>query len=76
MPIIYDNDFVPGFRFFPRELTNDRGWFFESKNTFLRFDFSNKSDGGNENTSMMHAICSCSFSPGKIGKPVYSSAKN
>ena len=24
---------------------------------------------------MIQAICSCSFSPGNIGKPVYSSAK-
>jgi len=30
---------------------------------------------GGPNTSMMQASCSCSFSPGKMGTPVKSSAR-
>ena len=47
----------------------------ESKNSFLRVLFSIKCFSGGPNTSMIQASCSCSFSPGKIGYPVKSSAR-
>jgi hypothetical protein len=40
------------------------------KKFFFRVDFSTIALSGKPMTSMMQASCSCSFSPGKIGKPV------
>lgn len=39
----------------------------ESKNSFLRVHFSTKCRSGGPKISMIHASCSCSFSPGKMG---------
>jgi hypothetical protein len=45
------------------------------KKSFLRELRLTNSLSGMPSTSMIQESCSCSFSPGKIGKPVYSSAK-
>jgi len=58
----------------PLEDTVNRGLPIESKNNFFRLLFSIKCFSGGPNTSMMQASCSCSFSPGKMGYPVYNSA--
>ena len=83
--------FVPGRRLRPLELTTARGVPFNSivvswqrrmpkiqdtpKNSFLRELLLTNSLSGTPRTSMMQDSCSCSFSPGKIGKPVYNSAR-
>lgn len=59
----------------PFEETVRRGLPRESKKSFFRVLFSIRCFSGGPNTSMMHASCSCSFSPGKMGSPVYNSAK-
>ena len=69
------NDFVPGLRFLPFEFVIQRGLPRESKNKRRLTALVTTSSGGSPMTSMMHASCSTSFSPGKIGKPVYSSAR-
>ena len=66
--------FEDGFRRRPFEETVSRGFPIESKNNFFRVLFSIKCFSGGPKTSMMHANCSCSFSPGNIGYPVYNSA--
>jgi hypothetical protein len=66
---------APGRCRLPLALTNGRGAQLASKNN-LRLDaFSTIYRSGTPKTSMMQASCSCSFSPGKIGTPVYSSAR-
>ena len=55
--------------------TVTRGLRDESKNSFLLDAFSIISRAGGPKISMIHASCSCSFSPGKMGYPVNSSAK-
>lgn len=45
------------------------------KNNFRRELFSIKCFSGTPRTSIMHANCSCSFSPGNMGKPVNISAR-
>lgn len=64
-----------GRRLRPLEDTVNLGLPMESKKSFFLVLFSIKCFSGGPNTSMMHASCSCSFSPGKMGTPVYSSAK-
>jgi len=66
--------FDEGRRLRPLEETVRRGFPTESKNNFLRVLFSIRCFSGGPKTSIMHASCSCSFSPGKIGTPVNSSA--
>jgi hypothetical protein len=51
----------------PFEETVTRGLPIESKNSFLRELFSMRCFSGGPKISIMHASCSCSFSPGKIG---------
>lgn len=67
--------FDDGRRRRPFEDTVSRGLPSESKKSFLRVLFSMRCFSGGPKTSMMHASCSCSFSPGNIGTPVNSSAK-
>lgn len=64
-----------GRRLRPLDDTVNRGLPMESKNSFFLVLFSIRCFSGGPNTSMMHASCSCSFSPGKMGTPVYNSAK-
>ena len=45
------------------------------KNSLRRLDRLMISLSGTPKTSMIHASCSCSFSPGKMGTPVKSSAR-
>ena len=45
------------------------------KNNFLRELLLTNSFSGTPRTSMMQDSCSCSFSPGKMGNPVYNSAR-
>jgi hypothetical protein len=45
------------------------------KNNFRLDDLLTILASGRPMTSMIQANCSCSFSPGKIGTPVYSSAR-
>jgi hypothetical protein len=82
--------FAPGLRRLPLELTTGLGAPVESspvvsqvlcckildvpKNSRLRELRLISSFSGGPSTSMMQESCSCSFSPGKIGNPVYSSA--
>lgn len=68
------NGLVPGFRLRFFELVMQRGLPRESKNKRRRADWFKISSGGTFNTSMMHANCSTSFSPGNIGYPEYNSA--
>lgn len=64
-----------GRRLLPFDDTVNRGLPNESKKSFFLVLFSIKCFSGGPNTSMMHASCSCSFSPGKMGTPVYNSAR-
>lgn len=64
-----------GRRLRPLEETVNRGLPMESKKSFFLVLFSMRCFSGGPKTSMMHASCSCSFSPGKMGTPVYSSAR-
>ena len=64
-----------GRRLRPLDETVRRGLPIESKKSFLRVLFSMRCFSGGPKTSMMQASCSCSFSPGKIGTPVNSSAR-
>lgn len=66
--------FVPGLLLRPFEFTTGRGAPVESKKSRLRELRLIKSLSGRPSTSIMQDSCSCSFSPGKIGKPVLSSA--
>jgi len=66
---------VPGLRRRPFELTTTRGAPLTSKNSFFLVLRLMYSLSGIPSTSMIHDSCSCSFSPGKIGKPVYNSAR-
>lgn len=59
----------------PLEETVRRGLPAESKKSLRRVDFSIRCFSGGPKTSMMQASCSCSFSPGKMGTPVRSSAR-
>lgn len=45
------------------------------KNSFRLDDLLTILASGRPITSMIQANCSCSFSPGKIGTPVYNSAR-
>ena len=65
---------VPGLRRFPFELTMGLGVPVESKKSLRRELLSTKYLSGSPKTSMMQASCSCSFSPGNRGAPVYNSA--
>ena len=67
--------FEDGRRRRPLDETVRRGFPRESKNSFRRVLFSIKCFSGGPKTSMMQASCSCSFSPGKIGTPVKTSAR-
>jgi hypothetical protein len=64
-----------GRRLLPLLLTVTLGLPTESKNSFLRVHFSTRCLSGGPKISMMQASCSCSFSPGKMGYPVQSSAR-
>ena len=64
-----------GRRLLPLLLTVTLGLPTESKNSFLRVHFSTRCLSGGPKISMMQASCSCSFSPGKMGYPVHSSAR-
>ena len=55
----------------PRLLVIWRGSFFESKNMRFLCALSVRLVGGMPSTSMKQAICSCSFSPGNSGSPLY-----
>jgi len=66
---------VPGRRRRPLELITARGAPLGSKKSFFRELRLTYSLSGTPRTSMMQESCSCSFSPGNIGKPVYSSAR-
>jgi len=66
---------VPGFLLLPLEFTTGLGAPVESKKSFFLELRLIKSLSGTPSTSMMQDNCSCSFSPGKMGKPVYSSAR-
>ena len=68
-------DLLLGRRRLPFVETVSRGLPRESKKIFLRVDFSMRCFSGGPKTSIMQANCSCSFSPGKIGYPVRSSAR-
>ncbi len=57
----------PGLRFLPLEFATMRGWRDESKNIFALLLLSIKWRGGTPMTSIMHASCSTSFSPGNKG---------
>lgn len=61
------NGFVPGFRLRFFEFVMHRGFPLESKNRRRRDAWFNTSSGGTFSTSIMHANCSTSFSPGNIG---------
>lgn len=61
------NGFVPGFRLRFFEFVMHRGFPRESKNRRRRDAWFNTSSGGTFSTSIMHANCSTSFSPGNIG---------
>ena len=59
-------------------LTHDRlttNRMYSPKKILLRELLLTKSLSGTPRTSMIQESCSCSFSPGKIGNPVYNSAK-
>lgn len=56
-------------------LSTEYDGFYSPKNSFLRCALLMMDGSGTPRTSMMQASCSCSFSPGKIGTPVYSSAR-
>lgn len=64
-----------GRRRLPFDDTVNRGFPIESKNSFFLVLFSIKCFSGGPKISIMQANCSCSFSPGKIGMPVYNSAR-
>lgn len=64
-----------GRRLFPFDETVRRGFPSESKKSFRRVLLSIRCFSGGPKTSMMQASCSCSFSPGNMGTPVYNSAK-
>ena len=66
---------APGRRRFPLALTKGRGAPLASKNNLRRDALSTMKRSGTPKTSMMQANCSCSFSPGNMGTPVYSSAR-
>ena len=68
------SSFELGLRRLPFDETVNRGLPIESKKSFLRLLVSIRCFSGGPKTSMMQASCSCSFSPGKIGYPVYNSA--
>ncbi len=61
----------PGRRFLPLEFATMRGCSEESKNIFALVLLSIKWRGGTPMTSIIHASCSTSFSPGNKGYPVY-----
>lgn len=67
--------FDDGRRLRPLDETVNLGLPSESKNSFFLVLFSIRCFSGGPKTSMMQANCSCSFSPGKIGTPVKSSAR-
>lgn len=67
-------DLLAGLRFLPFELVMQRGFPRESKNNRRLTALAMTSSGGSPFTSIMHANCSTSFSPGNIGYPVYNSA--
>lgn len=69
------SSFELGRRRRPFEETVNLGLPKESKKSFFRVLFSIKCFSGGPKTSMIQASCSCSFSPGKMGYPVYSSAR-
>lgn len=62
--------FELGLRRLPFDETVRRGLPMESKNSFLRPLFSMRCFSGGPKTSIIHASCSCSFSPGNMGYPV------
>lgn len=64
-----------GLRRRPLDETVKRGFPEESKNSFFLVLFSIRCFSGGPNISMIQANCSCSFSPGNSGYPVYSSAR-
>lgn len=66
---------VPGQCFLPHELGTILGLLLLSKNIFLREACSRIVFEGIPKTSIMHASCSTSFSPGKRGYPEKSSAR-
>jgi len=68
-------DLVPGLLLRPLEFTTGLGAPLLSKKSRLRELRLMKSLSGGPRTSMIQDNCSCSFSPGKMGKPVYSSAR-
>lgn len=63
-----------GLRRRPFEDTVRRALPEESKNSFFRVLFSMRCFSGGPKISIMQASCSCSFSPGNSGYPVYNSA--
>jgi hypothetical protein len=69
------NVLLLGRRLLPLLLTVTLGLPTESKKSFLRVHFSTRCLSGGPKISMMQASCSCSFSPGKMGYPVQSSAR-
>lgn len=72
--IAYDKCLLPGLRTLPREFLITRGVQFRSKNNCARGASPSIVAGGIPRTSIKHATCSTSSSPGKMGTPVYNSA--
>jgi hypothetical protein len=62
-----DKFFDPGLRFLPFEFVMHLGFPRESKNNRFLVAAATSSSGGGPNTSMRHASCSTSFSPGNNG---------
>jgi len=71
----WDRLFVPGLLLRPFEFTTGRGAPVESKKSRLRELRLTKSLSGRPRTSIIQDNCSCSFSPGKMGNPVFNSAR-